>query len=96
MEKTLVVENLPPDMDEERLRSEFSKHGTVVSAEIICDPETGESRGLGTVEMETPDQAEEAMTALHERELEGFKLQVTEGRPPARQQVPQPDPFEVF
>ena len=96
MEKTLIVENLPPEMDDEGLRSRFSQYGTVMRAEVLRDEESGESRGAGTVEMETEDQAEGAMTALHDREVDGLELQITEGPQPARQPVPQPDPFEAF
>ena len=49
--KNLYVGNLPFTTTEEDLRVEFSKHGTVASAQIVKDRDTGRSRGFGFVEM---------------------------------------------
>ncbi|MEJ2190594.1 MAG: RNA-binding protein [Acidobacteriota bacterium] len=58
MEKRLFVGNLPFSMGEQDLESSFANHGTVVSAVIIRDRDTGQSRGFGFVEMETEAMAE--------------------------------------
>jgi len=92
MGKTLIVENLAPDMDEEGLRAAFAEHGKVASAEIPLDPETGEPKGIGIVEMESEEEADNALGALNDQEAEG--LTVTDTGPPARQPPPVSEPFE--
>ena len=52
MEKRLFVGNLPSSMGESDLEAAFADHGTVVSAVVIRDRETGRSRGFGFIEME--------------------------------------------
>lgn len=81
MARSLFVEDLPADMDEESLRAAFAEHGTVTKVEVIRDPETGESRGTGFVEMETDEDAERAANALHDTDIEGGKLQVNLDQP---------------
>ncbi len=92
MGKTLIVENLAPDMDEEGLRAAFAEHGKVANAEITRDPETGESCGFGIVEMENDEEADSALGAMDDQEAEG--LTVTDAGPPARQPPPVSEPFE--
>lgn len=96
MEKRLFVENLPPEMREADLTAAFSDHGTVAAAEVVCDSETGESRGFGFVEMETEEGAEAAIGALHDQEIQGLKLQVSEDRPRAQTEVTPPKPAEPW
>lgn len=79
MSKNLYVGNLPFSTTEEDLRAEFSKHGTVVGAQIIMDRDTGRSRGFGFVEMS--DGAEAAVTALNGAMFQGRSLTVNEARP---------------
>jgi RNA recognition motif-containing protein len=67
-------------MGEEDLRQLFSQHGEVESANVIMDRNTGRSRGFGFVEMSTED-ANKAMSALNEFEIEGRKILVNEARP---------------
>jgi RNA recognition motif-containing protein len=59
----------------------FSKYGTVRSAEVIQDRDTGRSKGFGFVEMEDDNAAREAIEGLNERELDGRRLTVNEARP---------------
>jgi RNA recognition motif-containing protein len=96
MGKRLFVENLPPDMGEADLAAAFSNYGTVVLAEVVVDKDSGESRGFGFVEMETEDQAETAMIALHDHEIENVKLQVSVDRPRPQTEVMPPKPAEPW
>jgi RNA recognition motif-containing protein len=59
----------------------FSPHGTVESTRIITDKFTGQSRGFGFVEMSTGQEAQSAITALHETQLDGRTLTVNEAKP---------------
>ena len=77
--KNLYVGNLPFTTTEDDLRTEFSKHGAVVSAQIVKDRETGRSRGFGFVEMS--DGADAAVTALNGAMFGGRTLTVNEARP---------------
>jgi len=77
--KNLYVGNLPFSTTEDDLRTEFSKHGTVTSAQIVKDRETGRSRGFGFVEMS--DGADAAITALNGAMFQGRTLTVNEARP---------------
>jgi cold-inducible RNA-binding protein len=76
----LYIGNMPFSMGEEELRSLFSQHGDVTSANVIVDRGTGRSRGFGFVEMEDDD-ARKAMSALNEHEVDGRKLIVNEAKP---------------
>lgn len=77
----LYVGNLSFDTTEEGLRQAFAAHGTVTSARIITDRETGNSRGFGFVEMDDSEAARNAMMALNGQELDGRTLTVNEARP---------------
>lgn len=59
----------------------FGESGTVQSANIIEDRETGRSRGFGFVEMSTADEAKAAITALDGKEIGGRNLKVNEAKP---------------
>jgi RNA recognition motif-containing protein len=73
------VGNLQWDTTEEELKSFFSVHGTVTSAQIIKDKETGRSRGFGFVLM--PDTSAQTVIAdLNGKELRGRSLTVNEAR----------------
>ncbi|MEM8559335.1 MAG: RNA-binding protein [Bacteroidota bacterium] len=77
----LYVGNLPFSTTDDSLREAFEAHGTVTSAVVIKDRETGRSRGFGFVEMETKDQGESAIEAMHGTDLGGRTLTVNEARP---------------
>jgi cold-inducible RNA-binding protein len=81
MEKRLFVGNLAYSVGESALEAAFADHGTVVSAVVIRDRETGRSRGFGFVEMETEEMAESAAGALDGFELDGRRLRVNEAQP---------------
>lgn len=72
----LFVAGLPYDLDDQELNDIFSDHGTVSSAKVIMDRETGKSRGFGFVEFADATQAQAAMKALDGAELGGKKLTV--------------------
>jgi cold-inducible RNA-binding protein len=81
MEKRLFVGNLPYSVGESELEAAFAEHGTVVSAVVIRDRESGRSRGFGFVEMETDEMAESAVGALDGFEMEGRRLRVNQAQP---------------
>lgn len=75
----LYVGNMPFSMDESQLRGLFEEFGEVSSANIITDRDTGRPRGFAFVEMQDAD-ARKAMSELHEREVDGRRLNVNEAR----------------
>ena len=81
MGKKLYVGNLTYQVNETVLEQLFSEFGTVRSAQVIQDRETGRSKGFGFVEMETDEQAKAAIDGLHEQEHEGRRLTVNEAKP---------------
>lgn len=83
MEKRLFVGNISYRTSDESLRQEFAKYGTVKSAKILTDRETGQSRGFGFVEFELETEAAAAMQALDGAVFEGRNLavKVAENRP---------------
>ncbi len=81
MEKRLFVGNLPFSVDDVDLESSFGDYGTVVSAVVIRDRESGRSRGFGFVEMENGEMAEAAVEAMDGFEIDGRRLRVNEAQP---------------
>jgi RNA recognition motif-containing protein len=75
----LYVGNLSFDTTEDSLRSLFAEHGTVESAKLISDRDTGRPRGFGFVEMSNAD-ASRAMQALNGKDFEGRSLKVNEAQ----------------
>ncbi len=81
MAKKLYVGNLSYDTSESDLRKMFEEHGTVESAQIIMDRDTGRSKGFAFVEMSSDQEAQAAINALNGRESGGRALTVNEARP---------------
>ncbi len=81
MGRKLYVGNLPYSVRDSDLQDLFSAHGTVESAQVIMDRDTGRSKGFGFVEMSTDQEAQEAISALNGREVDGRNLTVNEARP---------------
>lgn len=77
----LFVGNLSYSTENSDLERLFGDHGTVTSAAIINDRETGRSRGFGFVEMSTPEEGRAAIEALDGQDFEGRRLTVNEARP---------------
>ena len=80
MAKKLYVGGLNYDTNESALKAAFEKAGTVESATIIMDKMTGRSRGFGFVEMATEEEAQNAISMLNGKELDGRTLIVNEAR----------------
>lgn len=76
--KKLYVGNLPYGMTDTDLRNLFEPHGSVQSAQVIMDRDTGRSKGFGFVEM---DGAQAAIDALNGQDVNGRALTVNEARP---------------
>jgi cold-inducible RNA-binding protein len=83
MGKKLYVGNLTYGVTDGTLSQLFEPHGTVRSAQVIMDRETGRSKGFGFVEMDSDAQAQAAVAALNGREVDGRSLTVNEARPRA-------------
>lgn len=81
MGSKLYVGNLPFSINEQSLNELFADHGSVASARIITDRETGRSKGFGFVEMSNDDEAQAAIEKLNGQEFQGRKLVVNEARP---------------
>ncbi len=79
MSKKIYVGNLPFSATDDEVRDLFSEYGTVDSVNLVTDRETGRPRGFGFVEMSSG--AEEAISALHQKEMGGRSLMVNEARP---------------
>jgi cold-inducible RNA-binding protein len=79
MGKNIYVGNLPFTATADDLREAFSEYGTVTSAQVISDRETGRSRGFGFVEMS--DGADEAIANLNGSQFGGRTLTVNEAKP---------------
>jgi RNA recognition motif-containing protein len=82
MNKKLYVGNLSYSITEDELRNLFADVGEVVSATLITDRMTGQSKGFGFVEMETQQAAEEAIERLNNYEVKQRSITVSEARPP--------------
>jgi RNA recognition motif-containing protein len=76
----MYVSNLGFHVTEDDLRKLFEPFGQVESAKVIADRETGRSRGFGFVKMDVDDEANKAMAALNNKQLEGRAISVTVAR----------------
>ena len=81
MGKKLYVGNLSYGTSDSDLQRLFGEHGTVVSAQVIMDRDTGRSKGFGFVEMGSDQEAQAAIAALSGKEVDGRSLTVNEARP---------------
>src|SRR5262245_30809374 len=83
MGKKLYVGNLTYEVTDNTLSKLFEPHGTVESAQIIMDRDTGRSKGFGFVEMKTEQEAKAAIAALNGQDCKGRTLIVNEAKPRA-------------
>lgn len=81
MSKKLYVGNLSYTVDNRELESLFAAHGSVASANVITDRDSGRSKGFGFVEMDSDQEAKAAIAALHGKDIDGRSLTVNEARP---------------
>src|SRR3989344_2320196 len=83
MGKKLYVGNLPYSATDEILADVFAPFGTVESAKIIMDRDTGRSKGFGFVEMSSDEEAQVAIEKMNGSDYEGRPMTVNEARPQA-------------
>ncbi len=81
MGRKLYVGNLGYNVSSANLEQLFAQHGTVQSAQVITDRDSGRSKGFGFVEMGSDDEAQAAINALNGREHDGRTLTVNEAKP---------------
>jgi RNA recognition motif-containing protein len=77
----IYVGNLPYQVNDNSLQAAFSVHGSVDSARVVTDRDSGRSKGFGFVEMTNADEAKKAIEALNGSSLEGRNITVNESRP---------------
>jgi cold-inducible RNA-binding protein len=83
MGKKLYVGNLSYGMTDDALQAAFAACGTVESAKVITDRDSGRSKGFGFVEMSSDAEATKAIEQLNGQILDGRALNVSEARPQA-------------
>lgn len=81
MAKKLYVGNLSYGTSDSSLQQLFEQYGTVLSAQVIMDRESGRSKGFGFVEMQSDSEAQAAIDGLNQHEVDGRPLTVNEARP---------------
>jgi cold-inducible RNA-binding protein len=81
MSTKLFVGSLSYSVNDDQLKDAFAAVGTVVSAKVIVDRDTGRSKGFGFVEMSSDEEAKAAVDQLNGKEIEGRAVAVSEARP---------------
>lgn len=81
MGNKLYVGNLPYSVRDSDLQQAFSQFGTVTSAKVMMERDTGRSKGFGFVEMGSDAEAQAAITGMHGQSLNGRSIVVNEARP---------------
>ena len=81
MSKKIYVGNLPFTATEDEVKDLFEVYGRVDSVLLVTDRETGRPRGFGFVEMAEGEEADRAISSLHQKEFGGRSLNVNEARP---------------
>ena len=77
----IYVGNLSYGTNDQLLEELFAEFGAVSSARVIADRDSGRSKGFGFVEMSSQEEAQAAIDALNDKEVDGRKLKVNEARP---------------
>ena len=80
MSKSIYVGNLPWSATEEQVQALFAEYGKVLSARIITNHFNHKSKGFGFIEMPNRPEAEAAIKALHDADVQGRKLRVNEAK----------------
>jgi len=81
MGKKLYVGNLSYSVDDQSLNQSFSEFGTVSSAKVLMDRDSGRSKGFGFVEMSSDAEAQAAIKGMHGQSVDGRDMVVNEARP---------------
>jgi RNA recognition motif-containing protein len=81
MSSKIYVGNLPYTVDDQALRHNFAEFGTVASAKVMMDRDSGRSKGFGFVEMGTSDEAQAAINGLNGMSVGGRSIVVNLSRP---------------
>ena len=81
MSSKIYVGNLPYSIDDASLRHNFSEYGSVSSAKVMMDRDTGRSKGFGFVEMTTEPEAQAAINGLNGQSVDGRSIVVNMARP---------------
>ncbi len=79
----LFVGGLPFSTTDEELQAAFAAHGTVATAVVIKDRDTGRSKGFGFVEFESDDEGKAAEAAMNGKDFGGRSITVNQARPMA-------------
>ena len=77
----LFVGGLPFSTTDEELKEIFAAHGTVASATVVRDRDSGRSKGFGFVEFENDEEGKAAETALNGSDIGGRNISVAQARP---------------
>src|SRR5882757_5377806 len=77
----LFVGGLPFSTTDDEMKEVFAAHGTVASAVVVKDRDTGRSKGFGFVEFENDEEGKAAEKALHNSDVGGRNITVNEARP---------------
>ncbi len=83
MGRKLYVGNLPYSVDQQALETAFAEFGTVDSAKVISDRDTGQSKGFGFVEMSSDAEAQKAIQGMNGTDMGGRDVKVNEAKPQA-------------
>jgi len=83
MGKKIYVGNLPYSTTDQSLGDAFAAHGTVSSARVIMDRDSGRSKGFGFVEMTTDSDAMNAIRVMDGSDMDGRPIKVSEAKPQA-------------
>ena len=78
MDNKLYVGNLSYAIRDDDLNQQFAEFGTLVSAKVMMDRDTGRSKGFGFVEMGSDSEAQAAIAAMNGRDLDGRQIKVNE------------------
>jgi RNA recognition motif-containing protein len=88
MATNIYVGNLSYDTTEDTLRTLFAEYGEVESVRVITDRYTGRSKGFGFVEVSTEEAAQEAISALNGKSVDGREIRVDKAKPRADRDRP--------
>lgn len=81
MAAKLYVGGLAYSVNDNQLKDLFAAVGTVVSAQVIVDRDTNQSKGFGFVEMSSDEEAQNAIKELNGKDIDGRAITVNEARP---------------